>query len=109
MLPTRPLVFRTPALPSVLRRTGLDRIFPTLILPFPLPLFSFGVLGRALAGAVFSTSLSSPYPKEVCVTEVWTTEVVLNARRCLSFATGDRAGERVEVFPCDLAEVVLFI
>ena len=96
-LPTRPLVFRTPALPSVLRRTGLDLIFPTLMLPLPLPLFSFGVFGRAPVGAVFSRSLSSPNPKEVCVTDVWITDVVLNARRCLSFVAGERAGERDEV------------
>jgi hypothetical protein len=89
-LPTRPLVFRTLVLPSVLRREGLDRILAMLMLP--LPLFSLGVFGRAPAGAVFSRSLSSPKPKEVCVTEVCTTEVVLKARRCLSFIAGDRVG-----------------
>lgn len=71
MLPTRPLVFRTPPLLSVLRRAGLDRILFMLMLPFPLPLFSLGVLGRPpTAGAVFSASLSSPKPNEVCVTDV---------------------------------------
>lgn len=93
-LPTRPLVFRTPLL-SVLRREGLERILLMLMLPFPL--FSLGVFGRAPAGAVFSRSLSSPNPKEVCVTEVWMTDVVLKARRCLSLRVGDRAGERDDV------------
>jgi hypothetical protein len=87
-LPTRPLVFRTADLPSVLLREGLDRILPMLMLP--LPLFSFGVFGRMPAGAVFSRSLSSPKPKEVCVTDVWTTDVVLKARRCLSLRVGER-------------------
>jgi hypothetical protein len=92
MLPTRPLVFRTPDLLSVLRRAGLERILPILILP--LPLFSFGVFGRLpTVGAMFSASLSSPKPNDVCVTEVCTTEVVLKARRCLSFAVGERVGD----------------
>lgn len=57
-LPTRPLVFRTPDLPSVLRLEGLERTLVMLMLP--LPLLSLGVFGRAPAGAVFSRSLSSP-------------------------------------------------
>jgi hypothetical protein len=97
-LPTRPLVLRTLVLPSVLRRAGLDRIFPTLMLPCPLLLLSLGVFGRPLtAGAVFSASLPSPKPNEVCVTDVWMTDVVLNARRVFSFAAGVRAGERDDV------------
>src|SRR5689334_15438982 len=88
-LPTRPLVLRTPDLMSVLRRVGLDRILPTLMLPLPLVLLSLGVFGRPV-GAVFSASLSSPKPNDVWVTEVCTTEVVLKARRCLSLCAGDR-------------------
>ena len=98
-LPTLPLVLRTLVLPSVLLLG--DRTLPTLMLPLPLPLLSFGVFGRPLivAGGAFSASLPSPKPKDVCVTEVWIMEVVLKARRVFSFALapGVRAGEREDV------------
>lgn len=89
MLPTRPLVFLTPLLASGLRREGLPRILPTLILPWPLPLFSLeGVLGFIAPGAVFSASLS-PYVVQVEVMVVLVV-VILTARRSRSFKTGDR-------------------
>lgn len=96
-LPTLPLVFRTPVLPSVLRRVGLALVLPTLISPLPLLLFSrAGVLGRDPAGAAFSTSLSALTGQDVVVTVSHLsvmTEVVLNARRW-SFIRGDRDGDR---------------
>lgn len=57
-LPTRPLVFRTALLLSVLRRTGEERL-PTLSVPTPLPLRA-GVRG-GLLGLVTPTN-SSPDP-----------------------------------------------
>ena len=94
MLPTLPLVFRTPLvlLLSVLRLVGLARVLPTLISPRPLPTFSrAGVLGRPpTAGAVFSVSLSDPTYTEVLITLVEVVVVQLIARRCLSLDTGDR-------------------
>ena len=68
-LPTLPLVFRILVLPSVLFPRVPARTFPTLM---PLPTLAVGVFGRPLivAGAVFSVSLPSPKPYDVCVTDV---------------------------------------
>ena len=90
-LPTRPLVFLTPFLLSVLRRAGLDRVFPMLISPRPLPmLFSrAGVFGRAPVMPLFSTSLSPPGTPHVVVVVIDVIVVQLTAR-LFSFEFGER-------------------
>lgn len=88
-LPTRPLVFRTPALLSVARRAGLPRTLVMLMLPFPLLSFPLGVFGRAPVGAAFSVSLSPVYFHTVDVIDVLVV-VMLIARLSLSaFDVGD--------------------